>query len=646
MEIFTSFDDPEEVEPRFCKLTTTHEQQMEKIVRHHVKKITQEDQTSLIELLYGYRTSAKAKTPRIPLVAPATDFLSYTWQEPLSGTVSSLESHLDDPQTQENRYIWWDIFCQNQHNAGDVKNTFSTAIEQVNNVLLSLPSVTSPLALTRIWCLFEVASALRVSKLKLISGHNVGDEAQALADAAKFLVPVAEAKATRPEDIDLIMGMISTWFANGHKELDDLLQKNFVKFCGDIAIQDPGKVSLAKELIGRGHKLTKITLENSIRNKRYYFLRDILKEKLLPDPEVWSECLLVLFEVNYDVRRLLEVFVKEADAHLQARDAHQNTVLHLYIPYLDVSGHDRELNTVKFMLEHGVDINATNDNGDTPLHLALKKQESVLFHPTFGQATYSMMLVQELLKLGANPLIKNKDGVALLDWLKEHQETVADFQMRSMKLDIDLARIRAGEMDVDERDPKDSSTPLHRACRSARGKNPKHVDQLLELGANPLIRNPGPNTDGPSTIRPTMSFKAPFDFWFKGSDVARSSPITTELHKIALERQRAAIESIRAGDLDVNQKASHSGETPLHVALRYLRHSNDKYLYAKRENGPSIEDQQMLMIKDLLELGANPKLMDTDGKSATAVVLNEKYSYWKQKEVLVPLLQEQEQRFE
>eukprot|EP00054_Salpingoeca_dolichothecata_P028164 m.211770 g.211770 ORF g.211770 m.211770 type:complete len:94 (-) comp26147_c0_seq3:104-385(-) len=82
------------------------------------------------------------------------------------------------------------------------------------------------------------------------------------------------------------------------------------------------------------------------------------------------------------------------------------------------------------------------------------------------------------------------------------------------------------------------------------------------------------------------------------------------------------------------------------VFFPYSLFSNDKYLYAKRENGPSIEDQQMLMIKDLLELGANPKLMDTDGKSATAVVLNEKYSYWKQKEVLVPLLQEQEQRFE
>lgn len=113
------------------------------------------------------------------LVAPVTDFHSYTWSERCSDTLGTLLSALpvsmkDEPDDSETRYLWFDIFCQNQHVVEDVSLTFSRAISQISRLLFSLPHIDKPQALGRVWCLFEVmtAYATPTCEFRLISDKH------------------------------------------------------------------------------------------------------------------------------------------------------------------------------------------------------------------------------------------------------------------------------------------------------------------------------------------------------------------------------------------------------------------------------------------------------------------------------------------
>jgi hypothetical protein len=71
---------------------------------------------ALLRLFYGLRSFDGQ-----PLVGPVTDFHSYTWQEPLGATWRTLDESLKSDEERRLVYLWWDVFCQNQHDVGDVK---------------------------------------------------------------------------------------------------------------------------------------------------------------------------------------------------------------------------------------------------------------------------------------------------------------------------------------------------------------------------------------------------------------------------------------------------------------------------------------------------------------------------------------------
>jgi len=47
-----------------------------------------------------------------------------------------------------------------QHVKGEVDKTFKQAIQQVSQVAFSLPDPAAPIALGRVWCLFELGNAI------------------------------------------------------------------------------------------------------------------------------------------------------------------------------------------------------------------------------------------------------------------------------------------------------------------------------------------------------------------------------------------------------------------------------------------------------------------------------------------------------
>jgi hypothetical protein len=86
-----------------------------------------------------------------------------------------------------------------------------------------LPDLAVPQALTRIWCIFEIASAMAgvVNKLHIItSGFSVFMPEWDVRDA---LTSVHDAQATVPSDIPMIMQMINDSIPNGAEGLDALL---------------------------------------------------------------------------------------------------------------------------------------------------------------------------------------------------------------------------------------------------------------------------------------------------------------------------------------------------------------------------------------------------------------------------------------
>jgi hypothetical protein len=86
-------------------------------------------------------------------------FHSYAWGSGFKQTHATLRANCP---ASEHVYLWWDLFCQNQHEVGDVGATFDHAMRQAKVCLFSIQDTHDEmLALGRIWCLFEATAALR-----------------------------------------------------------------------------------------------------------------------------------------------------------------------------------------------------------------------------------------------------------------------------------------------------------------------------------------------------------------------------------------------------------------------------------------------------------------------------------------------------
>jgi tetratricopeptide (TPR) repeat protein len=97
-----------------------------------------------------------------PNVGKANVFISHAWRYGFLDVVDALQHHFKhEPDT----YIWFDLFSNNQHLAGNLPfewwtETFMSAIKEIGRVVMVLSPWNNPIPFTRAWCLFEVYSTI------------------------------------------------------------------------------------------------------------------------------------------------------------------------------------------------------------------------------------------------------------------------------------------------------------------------------------------------------------------------------------------------------------------------------------------------------------------------------------------------------
>ena len=109
------------------------------------------------------------------LVAPATCFVSHAWKTPFKDVVDCLTQY---ENTHHNTYYWFDVLTHNQYQNISSQHTewwsnvFKKAIQNMGDVIFIMSPWNKPIALTRLWCLFELYSSSREVNGKTL--HNAG----------------------------------------------------------------------------------------------------------------------------------------------------------------------------------------------------------------------------------------------------------------------------------------------------------------------------------------------------------------------------------------------------------------------------------------------------------------------------------------
>lgn len=186
-----------------------------------------------------------------------TYFFSHCWQMPFVNMVSIIENvgretNGDVVSFAKHSYFWIDVFCKNQHVPAPAMDEFKMAMISAGGALFGFLCSKDymiifslictgelvialwprkPIAVTRIWCLYELWCAIN-NKIHINASFVDNDKLAVLYNAMKakdksslFEVKVENATARRPEDIVLILDIIES--SVGVTEMNKIVNKEF-----------------------------------------------------------------------------------------------------------------------------------------------------------------------------------------------------------------------------------------------------------------------------------------------------------------------------------------------------------------------------------------------------------------------------------
>ena len=313
----------------------------------------------------------------------------------------------------------------------------------------------------------------------------------------------------------------------------------------------------------------------------------------------------------------------------RAQERDHSTPLH----FLAGAARFENVATIRMMLEHGVDVNARNNNDSTPLHEAARNGK--------------VDAMRVLLDHGADVNARENDDIIPL------HEAARNGMVGAIRLLLDHGA------DVNARKNNDS-TPLHEAARNGKVNA---IRVLLDHGADVNARTIYDTTPlfeaveikNVDAVRVLLEHGADVNTsWNKGTtplheavqtgnvDVmgvlmehgadlnARKNDDTTPLHVAAQYGPHFALSELLCHDVDVNARKN-DGSTPLHEAVRsmmnygvreLLEHGADVHARMDDDTTPlhvAAQKGTLDSIRVLLEHGANVGAEDGNGRNASQV---------------------------
>lgn len=189
----------------------------------------------------------------------ATLMLSYTWCNTIGDIVSTLEEHCRnkgiDPA---NCYIWICALCINQHRVGreaalgqHVENNvfmtlFGNQLSRIGKVLVLMSPWHNPLYLTRVWCVFEIFTALLDDSIEVTvqmppAEHRsfmaaVGTDNDSIVRIYKLLAGIDVQAASASVAADKIAILDTVERGLGHAQLGKLVGARLQRWVLDTAV--------------------------------------------------------------------------------------------------------------------------------------------------------------------------------------------------------------------------------------------------------------------------------------------------------------------------------------------------------------------------------------------------------------------------
>ncbi|CAJ2376017.1 MAG: hypothetical protein IBGAMO2_180003 [Arenicellales bacterium IbO2] len=282
--------------------------------------------------------------------------------------------------------------------------------------------------------------------------------------------------------------------------------------------------------------------------------------------------------------------VSKIDVH--GRDGQGNTPLHWAVEtplhLLATERPGRVLDVVETLIHAGANVNASNSNGDTPLHGAVLSND--------------LEIVTALIESGADVDARNRGG-----WTPLHQLT----QPKEPNLGIFTALVNRGA-DVNVR-TKGGYTPLHLLAEKKWAGDVTLATALIQAGADANARTkfgefPLHLVAEKFYLNDIETIQVAMAILDGGANInARDGDDATPLHAVLCnshaEPNGLAVFLVREG-ADVNARNDH-GDSPLHCALRSPMHSIEVY-------DKELDDH---ILVELLKAGADVNAKNNEGQT-------------------------------